>query len=63
MLEQFYRARIEALENSNADYRHKEMTLTTYLYELLETDTPEEYKNVIRYEVFGEGEIEDEKLG
>jgi hypothetical protein len=56
MLDNYYRARIEALEDANSDHRDKEMILTTYLYELLETDTPKEYRDVIRHEVFGRKE-------
>ena len=54
MLNEFLQMRIEALEQANYEYRAKEVELTTFIYELLETDTPEEYKDVIRMHVFGE---------
>ena len=44
---------INALEASNAEYRANEVELTTYIYTLLERDTPEEYKEVVRTAVFG----------
>ena len=47
MLEEFLMQRIDALEASNADYRANEIELTTYIYTLLERDTPEEYKEVV----------------
>tara|TARA_R110002096_G_scaffold8986_1_gene36247 strand:- start:4243 stop:4413 length:171 start_codon:yes stop_codon:yes gene_type:complete len=53
MLEEFLMQRIEALEASNQDYRANEIELTTYIYTLLEKDTPEEYKQVVRSSVFG----------
>lgn len=53
MLEEFLMQRIEALEDANADYRANEIELTTYIYTLLEKDTPEEYKQVVRSAVFG----------
>ena len=53
MLEEYLIHRIEALEASNAEYRANEIELTTYIYTLLEKDTPEEYKAVVRSAVFG----------
>ena len=53
MLEEFYMQRIEALEAANQEYRQNEVELTTYIYTLLEKETPEEYKNVVRSAVFG----------
>ncbi len=53
MLEEFLMQRIDALEQSNADYRANEIELTTFIYTLLEKDTPEEYKEVVRSQVFG----------
>ena len=53
MLEEFLMQRIAALEDANQDYRTNEIELTTYIYTLLEKDTPEEYKNVVRSSVFG----------
>lgn len=52
MLENFLQQRITALENANATLRDKEVVLTTYIYELLDRDTPAEYKEVIRQDVF-----------
>jgi len=52
MLEDFYRQRIKALEQNNAELRSKEIELTEYIYTLLEKDTPQDYKNVVRSEVF-----------
>jgi hypothetical protein len=53
MLEEFLIHRIDALEASNAEYRANEVELTTFIYTLLEKDTPEEYKEVVRSAVFG----------
>ena len=53
MLEEFLMQRIDALEAANQDYRANEVELTTYIYTLLEKDTPEEYKEVVRSAVFG----------
>ena len=44
--------RIEALESANLELRNKEVELTTYLFELLEEDCPEDYKRIIRSEIF-----------
>ena len=52
MLENFLQQRIKALENANTTLREKEVVLTSYIYELLDRDTPREYKEVIRQEVF-----------
>jgi hypothetical protein len=53
MLEEYLMHRIEALEASNAEYRANEVELTTFIYTLLEKDTPQEYKDVVRSAVFG----------
>lgn len=45
-------ARIEALENSNKELRDRETELTTYIFELVSKDCPEDYKRVIKNEVF-----------
>ena len=52
MLENFLQQRIKALENANTTLRDREIVLTSYIYELLDRDTPNEYKEVIRQEVF-----------
>jgi len=52
MLENFLQDRIKALEVANATLRDREVVLTTYIYELLDRDTPREYKEIIRQEVF-----------
>ena len=57
MLENFLQDRIKALEIANATLRDREVVLTTYIYELLDRDTPREYKEIIRQEVFN-SEIE-----
>tara|TARA_R110002167_G_scaffold13384_1_gene55820 strand:+ start:3982 stop:4146 length:165 start_codon:yes stop_codon:yes gene_type:complete len=54
MLEEFLMQRIDALEAANQEYRASEIELTTYIYTLLERDTPDEYKNVVRSAVFGQ---------
>jgi len=48
--------RIDALEMSNSEFRRNEIELTTFIYTLLEKDTPEEYKDVVRSAVFGSQE-------
>ena len=54
MLEEFLMQRIDALEAANQEYRSSEIELTTFIYTLLEKDTPEEYKQVVRSAVFGQ---------
>jgi len=56
MLEEFLMQRIDALEMSNSEFRRNEIELTTFIYTLLEKDTPEEYKDVVRSAVFGSQE-------
>ena len=52
MLIDYLEKRIEALERNNKMLRDNELVLTTYIYELLDKDLPEQYKDVIRQEVF-----------
>tara|TARA_R100000951_G_scaffold26581_2_gene22506 strand:- start:1778 stop:1957 length:180 start_codon:yes stop_codon:yes gene_type:complete len=52
MLVDYLERRIEALELNNKILRDNEVVLTTYIYELLDKDLPEQYKDVIKQEVF-----------
>lgn len=52
-LNAFYMHRIEALEDANADLRAKEVELSTFIYELVQDDCPDDYKRVVRNAVFG----------
>lgn len=49
----FKNAQIEALQNVVADNDKYIMQLETFIFELTDKDSPEEYKRVIRNEVFG----------
>lgn len=49
----FKNAQISALQNLVADQDKYIMQLETYVFELTDQDSPEEYKSVIRNEVFG----------
>ena len=49
----FKNAQIEALQNALAEQDKTIMQLETYIFELTDKDSPEEYKRVIRNEVFG----------
>lgn len=49
----FKNAQIEALQNAVAEQEKTIMQLETYIFELTDKDSPEEYKQVIRNEVFG----------
>ena len=59
MLENFLQQRIKALESENSRLREREITLTTYLYELLDRNTPVEYRDVIKQDVFGNQDWQD----
>jgi hypothetical protein len=48
----FKNAQIEALHNALADSEKYVTQLETYVFELTDKDSPEEYKAVIRKEVF-----------
>lgn len=52
MLENFLQQRIKALENANVVLREREVELTGFIYELIDRDTPQEYREVIRQIVF-----------
>lgn len=52
MLENFLQQRITALENQNTLLREREVELTGFIYELIDRDTPQEYREVIRQIVF-----------
>jgi uncharacterized coiled-coil protein SlyX len=51
-LVEFKNAQIEALQNAVAEQDKTIMQLETYIFELTDKDSPEEYKAVIRNEVF-----------
>ena len=44
--------RIEALQNEVAKLRINEERLTTYIFEMLDKDCPEDYKRIIKKELF-----------
>ena len=48
MLEDFLMLRIQSLEDANAELRANEVELTTFIYTLLDRDTPQEYKDLNR---------------
>ena len=48
----YYKARIEALENANKELRDENTELTGYIFDLVSNDCPEDYKRVIKNEVF-----------
>jgi hypothetical protein len=52
MLVEFLQNRIQALTDENRRLENRETVLTTYIYELLDRDIPEAYKEVIRGDVF-----------
>ena len=52
----FKNAQIEALQSVVADQDKTIMQLETFIFELTDKDSPEEYKQVIRKEVFGTNE-------
>ena len=52
----FKNAQIEALQGVVADNDKYIMQLETFIFELTDKDSPEEYKQVIRKEVFGKNE-------
>ena len=52
----FKNAQIEALQNVVADNDKYIMQLETFIFELTDKDSPEEYKQVIRNEIFGNNE-------
>tara|TARA_R110001632_G_scaffold201975_1_gene324970 strand:+ start:1272 stop:1436 length:165 start_codon:yes stop_codon:yes gene_type:complete len=52
MINQFYQYKIAALEDANLALREREVELANYIYDLLLEDCPEDYKRVIKNEVF-----------
>ena len=54
MIQDFYRMRILALEDANQELREREIKLVGFIFDLLDEDTPEDYKNVIREELLND---------
>ncbi len=54
MIQDFYRMRIMALEDANQELREREIKLVGFIFDLLDEETPEDYKNVIREEVLND---------
>ena len=55
MIQDYYRMRIVALEDANQELRENEIKLVGFIFDLLDEDLPEDYKNVIREEILNEG--------
>ncbi len=51
-IDNYYRARIEALENANKKLRDENTQLVGFIFDLVSDDCPEDYKRVIKNEVF-----------
>ena len=54
MIQDFYRMRIIALEDANQELREQEIKLVGFIFDLLDEDVPEEYKNVIREDLLND---------
>ena len=54
MIQDFYRMRIMALEDANQELREKEIKLVGFIFDLLDEETTEDYKNVIREELLND---------
>ena len=54
MIQDFYRMRIVALEDANQELRENEVKLIGFIFDLLDEDVPEDYREVIRAEVLGD---------
>ncbi len=54
MIQDYYRMRIMALEDANQELREKEIKLVGFIFDLLDEETPEDYKNVIREELLND---------
>ncbi len=54
MLADFYRMRIMALEDANQELREREIKLVGFIFDLMDEDMPEDYKNVIREELLND---------
>jgi len=52
-LVQYLNWQIKALQDQNTEKDQTILQLTGYIFELLDPETPKEYKDVIRHEVFG----------
>jgi hypothetical protein len=51
-LTNYYRARIEAMSKEIERLNVREMQLTTFVFELLDKDCPQAYKDVIKGEIY-----------
>tara|TARA_B110000285_G_scaffold169002_1_gene189063 strand:+ start:55 stop:213 length:159 start_codon:yes stop_codon:yes gene_type:complete len=49
---QYYNEKVKKLEYQVADLKAENIELTQHIYDLLQPDTPAEYKEVIRTRVF-----------
>lgn len=49
----FLTHRIESLEEANAELREREVELSTFIFELVQDDCPEDYKRIVKQAVFG----------
>jgi cell division protein FtsB len=54
MLADYYRMRIMALEDANQELREREIKLVGFIFDLMDEDMPEDYKNVIREELLND---------
>ena len=54
MIQDYYRMRIMALEDANQELREKEIKLVGFIFDLMDEDMPEDYKNVIREELLND---------
>jgi hypothetical protein len=54
MIQDYYRMRIMALEDANQELREKEIRLVGFIFDLLDEETPEDYRNVIREELLND---------
>jgi cell division protein FtsB len=54
MIQDYYRMRIMALEDANQELREREIKLVGFIFDLMDEDMPEDYKNVIREELLND---------
>ena len=54
MIQDYYRMRILALEDANQELREREIKLVGFIFDLMDEDMPEDYKNVIREELLND---------
>ena len=52
MMLQYYNEKVKNLEYEIADIKAENIELTQHIYDLMQPDTPFEYKEVIRSKVF-----------